>query len=559
MSRTRRRDGLLLAGALGLALVPVVLSPVLPTQDGPSHLYNAFLAGRLEAGDPLFTSHLELGPGLWPNRLSHYLLTALGPLLGWSLAERVVAAAATVGPLGGLAFWLRDRTGRIPVLLLAAGLWMAGSWFFWKGFYDFSLSLAAFLGAALVLGRMGGARSAAPGAGAAGGTSGAGGGTPGAAGGSPGAGGGPGWPVHLALQATLALALLAHLFTFAVTLAMVAFALAWHWRRGRLGAVHLAAAVPGAVALGLVVSGGATGGTGMTWYSWDVAAEGLLGADWATAILASDRLAGRAVTALVVAGAFLRLAWREREGEDEGEGAGGGGPSPLEVFGLLAFAGSLLIPARVGTGQYAPERLRLLALLLLTPSAAVALRLLVARLGGGWVRLLPPALGLLLAGAFLFRGLETFRLADRLEADLRSMDRALTAHGAPPGSWITATHWEPFGPFHRIAAYVHVHDRLAVERRLVVLDNYEARMPIFPVRWRRTPDRPEFRRVRFGETLAWHPRVVAGDRPWEDPLLVVHESRFPLVTRRGAGGLETGATTAPASHAVTELLRAPGR
>ncbi len=538
MSRTRRRDGLLLAGALGLALVPVVLSPVLPTQDGPSHLYNAFLAGRLEAGDPLFASHLELGPGLWPNRLSHYLLTALGPLLGWSLAERVVAAAATALPLAALGFWLRDRTGRIPGLLLAAGLWMAGSWFFWKGFYDFSFSLVAFLGAALVLGRMGGARSAAPGAGE-----------------------GPGWPLHLALQATLALALLAHLFTFAVTLAMVAFALAWHWWRERLGAVHLAAAVPGAVALGLVVSGGATGGTGMTWYPWDVAAEGLLGADWATAILESDRLAGRTVTALVVAGAFLRRAWTAREApdEDEEEGAVDREPSPLEVFGLLAFAGSLLIPARVGTGQYAPERLRLLALLLLTPSAAVGLRLLVVRLAGGWARLLAPALGLVLAGAFLFRGLETVRLADRMEADLRSMDRALAAHGAPPGSWITATHWEPFGPFHRIAAYVHLHDRLAVERELVVLDNYEARMPIFPVRWRRMPDRPEFRRVRVGETLAWLPQVVAGDRPWEDPLLVVHESRFPLVTERGAGGPEPGASTAPAAHAVTELLRTSGR
>jgi hypothetical protein len=174
-------------------------------------------------------------------------------------------------------------------------------------------------------------------------------------------------------------------------------------------------------------------------------------------------------------------------------------------------------------------------------------------------RLLAPALGLVLAGAFLFRGMETVRHADRLEADLRSMDQALAAHGAPPGSWITATHWEPFGPFHRIAAYVHLHDRLALERELVVLDNYEARMPIFPVRWRQMPDRPEFRRVRAGETLAWLPQVVAGDRPWEDPLLVLHESRFPLVTERGAGGPEPGASTAPAAHAVTELLRAPDR
>lgn len=512
MSQERRIAWIGLAGGLLLVLGPVLLSPLLTTQDGPSHLYNAFLAHRLGAGEAAFAPYLELGPGLWPNRLTHYLLTGLGPWLGWATAERVVAALAAGLPFVALAGWLRERNGRIALSVLAAGLWMVGSWFFWKGFYDFCISLAPFLGAAAVAARVEEDS---------------------------------GWLTHLALQAMLALALLAHLFTFTAALAMVGFVLAGKaWRR-ELPPVHLAAVLPGTVALAAVLSGGATGGGEMVWYPWGEAVEGLWDAGWAAAILESDRWAGRAVMAALVAAPFLRRF----------TDAGGGDRLTLfEIFALLALAGSMAIPARVGTGQYAPERLRLLSLLLLTPSAgalAVGLR---GRPRRSWIA---PAAAVALAAAFLFRGLETAGRAGAVEADLRSMDRVLERYGATAGDWITATHWNPFGPFYRVGAYVHLHDRLAVERELVLLDNYEARMPIFPVRWREMPHRPEFRRAQAGETLAWLAEVIEGERPWSGPLLVIHEGRLPVISR--SERMATGATLREPGYAVTELLWIPRR
>ena len=526
-----------MGAGLVLLLAPVLLPPVLPTQDGPSHLYNAFLAHRLEAGDPLFAPFLELGAALWPNRLSHLLLTSLGPWLGWEAAERVVATLAALLPFLAVAWWTRRRVGRMGGFVLAVGLWLASSWFFWKGFYDFCLSLAPFLGVVVVADTMAGR----PGEGT---TDRRGEGTTGQrAGGTGGEDGGPGWRRHALLQSLLAFTLLSHLLTFGVALGAAGFLLLAAVIRRRIPAHHLLAVLPGALALAVFVAGGTLGGGELQWYPWREVFDALLSPDWA-AVKATASWPGRAILLALAAAPFLR--WALAPAAPAGDRKAG--LDAVEILALLLLAGSLVSPARVGTGQYAPERLQLLALLLLTPSAGAVARRLAER---GRARWLAPAAAVALAVAFSLRGFDVVRVGQRLHGELDAMDRVLEEHGTEAGEWLVATHWNPFGPFYRTAPYTHLHDRLALERELVVLDNYEARMPIFRVQWRESPHRPEFARSIGATGPRWLVEVLPGTRPWVDPLLVLHESRYPLFTRTSLLGGGTG--TDASGYAVTEI------
>jgi len=119
------------------ALAPIWTTEVLPTGDGPSHVYNAFVANELDRA-PALAEVYELGPPLRPQLLSDSFLRATGPIVGWWPAERllftviVVAGVVALAALAGV----RDPTA------LAILIWIPGGWFAWMGFYDFALGLA---------------------------------------------------------------------------------------------------------------------------------------------------------------------------------------------------------------------------------------------------------------------------------------------------------------------------------------------------------------------------------------------------------------------------------
>lgn len=442
-----------------------------------------------------------------------------------------MATLAALLPFLAIAWWTRRRTGRAGALVLAVALWLASSWFFWKGFYDFCLSLAPFLGVVVVADGM-----------ATRGSEGSSGRREDSTGGG---GGGPGWRIHLGLQALLALTLLAHMLTFGVALGATGFLLLAAVIRRRIPAHHLAAVLPGAALLAVFVAGGTLGGGELQWYSWGERFDALLSPDWA-AVRATASWPGRAILLTLASAPFLR--WALAPGARiQGDGRGDG-IDAVEILALLLLVGSLASPARVGTGQYAPERLQLLALLLLTPSVAAVALQLADRSRTRW---LAPAAALALAVAFLLRGFDVVRVGESLQAELDGMDQVLEEHGTDPGEWLVATHWNPFGPFFRTAPFTHLHDRLAVERELLVLDNYEARMPVFRVQWRQSPHRPEFARSTGGRGPRWMVDIVPGGRPWVNPLLVLHESRYPLYARTSLLG--GGAGTDASGYGVTEI------
>jgi hypothetical protein len=136
------RERALFAGLLLLHLAPIWIFAGLPTQDGPSHLANAWILLRLASGGcPVDAEFYTVNATLFPNWLAPLALAGLGLALPPGAAERVLQSAFVVGfALAGRAALRRVGPGGAH---LSAGLFpLAFSYPFLMGFYAFSLGLA---------------------------------------------------------------------------------------------------------------------------------------------------------------------------------------------------------------------------------------------------------------------------------------------------------------------------------------------------------------------------------------------------------------------------------
>src|SRR5271165_4166805 len=145
-SFTSKNIGLILAISL-VVLVPCFWLPKIEAGDLASHSYNAWLASLVEKGS---------APGLWiapqhNNVLTDILLLELGKLVGFSAAEKIVAAMAVLIFVWGAFALATVASGRLawPALPLLAML--AYGWTFHMGFFNFYFSLGlSFVALAIV-------------------------------------------------------------------------------------------------------------------------------------------------------------------------------------------------------------------------------------------------------------------------------------------------------------------------------------------------------------------------------------------------------------------------
>ena len=136
--RPRRGLALLLAFA-ALHALAVLSAPVVPTNDGPAHAWNAALLAHWTDPDwAALRSWFELDLRPVPNWTGHLLLAALQTLLSPELADRVLLAAYSFA-LPAAAGWaleqLRRGSGAFALLLLPAVHGVA----FHMGFLNFCL------------------------------------------------------------------------------------------------------------------------------------------------------------------------------------------------------------------------------------------------------------------------------------------------------------------------------------------------------------------------------------------------------------------------------------
>lgn len=476
---TRRHPGVwrwrAVVVASGLVTVaPIWLSPLLVTTDGPSHLYNAFVAYAVRSGAAPFASYLEYVPGVGRTRISELLLMWFGPLLGWEGAERLVLSVAVGGALAVLVLLVAATPGPPATSLVPAAGWLAQSWFTWMGFYDFVLSLAV-LGLLVIMLR---AR--------------------------------PLTHRHL-LGAQLLLAMLfwTHLFTLAIGVGLLGVVVLTRLVMGELRPGHMLVVVPGA-ALVVLSLGLGPGSDGVAWSSWVKVVAGLFVGDFVVSFHRAGLLAGVLLMGLV----WVAVGQRGRRWF-----AGSSGPlDGTEVFGLLLLLGSLVAPDRIGEGSYIPARMRFLSVVILLPMVAqyvVAVR-----------RPWQSALVIAWLASLTFQGVFVIRSSRRVERDLADMRATLERVGAHPGSWIAMVTGDAERHLFRISGYLHVVDRAALTLRMVQVDNYEAELRSFPVNWCRRPDRLTYRNADSSVVIAVREREL----PLAGSVFVVHESHVRIVS-----------------------------
>src|SRR5216684_257598 len=75
-----------------LYLAPVWIFPYLPTQDGPSHVYNAIILKDYGRPDTRYQEFFELRLEQFPNWISHALLFVLLHVFPPLIAEKLLAS-----------------------------------------------------------------------------------------------------------------------------------------------------------------------------------------------------------------------------------------------------------------------------------------------------------------------------------------------------------------------------------------------------------------------------------------------------------------------------------
>lgn len=113
----------------------------LVTQDGPAHIYTAFVAKDL-----LFHRHTSPYHQLYrvqktplPNWTCTVLLAGILSVFGPDYAEAILMTLCLLVGYGSLVYCMGSLSRRGPPLLLAN--WLIQSWFLWSGFYNFYLGM----------------------------------------------------------------------------------------------------------------------------------------------------------------------------------------------------------------------------------------------------------------------------------------------------------------------------------------------------------------------------------------------------------------------------------
>lgn len=447
-----RAERWLFIGLVALQLVPFWVVRRVPTTDGPSHVYNAWI--ELHLHDPRYPQigrAFELDRRPLPNWTAQAALAALLTVLPPTVAEKVFLSGAVLLLLVAVRGWIGSVAPQ-RTWLAVLGVPFALNWTLHFGFYSFCVGIAFYL---LALGCWWRRRERPDG--------------------------------RLAVELTLLLLLT--YFSHILVLVLALFSLGLLWlallpravRAGRTGrhAIHLAILAPQAILpLGFVLTHRGPApealadlprrlGDLLALRALFTYGEPLLGVLLATTflVLASWTLLGRRER--------REGRWRRPVGE---EGA-------LLLLAVALAGVALLAPDAMSGGSLIAFRLTLFPFLVLLAWLAP-----------------PPLPGL--RGAVLAIGavLSLWNVADVGRA-YRVLDREVEAKLAATGPIAPGTTVLPLyldfgtrsvvGPF----LFTHVVDRVAVEKGLVLLSNYEAASGLFPIRFRDSVLRPSLAQI----------------------------------------------------------------
>jgi hypothetical protein len=482
----------LFAGLVALYLVPFWAARYVPTIDGPSHLYNAWVLGQLASSTPapLLREYFMINRAPVPNWLSHVVLAALLRALPPVVAEKALLSGYVLLMTGAL-WYLAGSVERRRAWLALLGLPFVWSLPLQLGFYNFCISIGFFL---LVIACWWRHRAR------------------------------PGWRFAVILNLLLLLCYFAHIVSAVVALAGIAVLWLASLRRERWRGhlAHLAIVAP-ATALPIWYLLARAGGARRPSHdSWRALWRPLVELHWLVAFNDeagwTAKILGAGITAWVLF-TLLResIAWRgavegrvaSAPGSRAGGGVGEGGPAVAggagqdgaagwagggdragiravawrprlrlrEEDGFLALALVLALiyfvsPEGAAGGSLLKPRLMLYPFLVVIPWLSVRL--------GRWGRTAAILVLALLAARPALYAVTCYRAGGRqVERFLRGLDAV-----SPDSVVVALIFFHDAAPCLRTAPFNHAIGYAAIAKRLVDWDDYEATTDYFPLRFR---------------------------------------------------------------------------
>ena len=123
------------------ALLPVWIFRYFPTQDGPSHLYNAFVLARLD--QPLISQFFQLNLAPFPNWTTYLLMAPLTLVLPPLVVQQIVLTLCVIA-IPAATLYLQKSFKEEADATALLGAMLAYSYLLFLGFFNFILASALF-------------------------------------------------------------------------------------------------------------------------------------------------------------------------------------------------------------------------------------------------------------------------------------------------------------------------------------------------------------------------------------------------------------------------------
>lgn len=135
----------LIAALTALALLPVWLFRFFPTQDGPSHLYNAFVLAHLgDAASTTLRDFYVINARPFPNWTMYLVMAPLTRVLPPLVVQQIVISLCVIAIPAAVVYLQKSFKGAVDAMGLL-GVLLAYNAMLFLGFFNFVLGAALFL------------------------------------------------------------------------------------------------------------------------------------------------------------------------------------------------------------------------------------------------------------------------------------------------------------------------------------------------------------------------------------------------------------------------------